>query len=150
MTTNDKDSWIDLRRIGGLRRFAVAITVFNILGHTVFGFEQSWAQPLVSLAAAYCCELFCEWMEARKEVRRPRFLGSAQAFLDFLLPAHITGLAVAMLLYASDHLPPIVLAHASIESRRACAPFPESFQFRNHDHFAAPPLGRYSTTVSLQ
>ncbi len=110
MTTNDKDSWIDLRRIGGLRRFAVAITVFNILGHTVFGFEQSWAQPLVSLAAAYCCELFCEWMEARKEVRRPRFLGSAQAFLDFLLPAHITGLAVAMLLYASDHLPPIVLA----------------------------------------
>ena len=28
-------------RLGGLRRFAIAITVFNILGHTVFGFEQA-------------------------------------------------------------------------------------------------------------
>ncbi len=35
-------------RLGGLRRFAIAISVFNILGHTVFGFEQAWIQPLVS------------------------------------------------------------------------------------------------------
>jgi len=27
--------------LGGLRRFATAITVFNILGHFWFGFEQS-------------------------------------------------------------------------------------------------------------
>src|SRR6266403_2193403 len=79
--TNKKnmDAWIQARRIDGLRRFALAITVFNILGHTVFGFEQSWAQPLVSLATAYACELFCEWMEARGECRRPRFLGSGRA-----------------------------------------------------------------------
>jgi len=113
MTNNNNlDAWIQARRISGLRRFALAITAFNILGHTVFGFEQSWAQPLVSLATAYACELFCEWMEARAEGRRPRFLESWRAFVDFLLPAHITGLAVAMLLYSSDQLLPIVLASA--------------------------------------
>jgi hypothetical protein len=113
MTTNiNTDAWIQARRIGGLRRFALAITVFNILGHTVFGFEQAWAQPLVSLATTYACELFCEWMDARAEGRRPRFLGSWRECVDFLLPAHITGLAVAMLLYSSDRLLPIVLASA--------------------------------------
>src|SRR5438132_732510 len=111
-TSNITDAWIQARRIGGLRRFAAAITVFNILGHTTFGFEQSWDQPLVSLATTYTCELFCEWIEARREGRRPRFLGGWHAFVDFLLPAHITGLAVAMLLYSSDRLLPIVLASA--------------------------------------
>ena len=110
MTTNNRDAWIHAQRIGGLRRFAVAITVFNILGHIVFGFEQSWAQPFVSLATTYGCELFCEWMDARSDCRRPRFLGGLRAFVDFILPAHITGLAVAMLLYCSDRLLPIVLA----------------------------------------
>jgi hypothetical protein len=107
---NKMDAWVHARRLGGLRRFAAAITVLNILGHTVFGFEQSWAQPLVSLATTYTCELFCEWMEARAEGRSPRFLGGWLDFVDFLLPAHITGLAVAMLLYSSDHLLPTVLA----------------------------------------
>jgi len=109
---NDRDAWIQAQRIGGLRRFAAAITAFNILGHTVFGFEQSWAQPVVSLATTYACELFCEWMDARTGGRRPRFLGGLRDCVDFLLPAHITGLAVAMLLYSSDRLLPIVLASA--------------------------------------
>ena len=112
MTANQIDAWAQARRIGGLRRFGLAITVFNILGHTVLGFEQSWAQPLVSLATTYSCELFCEWMEARSEDRRPRFLGSWRDLVDFLLPAHITGLAVAMLLYSGDRLLPTVLAAA--------------------------------------
>jgi enediyne biosynthesis protein E5 len=112
MTINNKDAWIQAKRIGGLRRFAFAITVFNLLGHTVLGFEQSWAQPLVSLATTYTCELFCEWFDACVERRRPRFLGSVKDFVDFLLPAHITGLAVAMLLYSSDRLGPIMLASA--------------------------------------
>ncbi len=112
MTINNKDAWIQAKRIGGLRRFALAITVFNLLGHTVLGFEQSWAQPLASLATTYTCELLCEWLDACADRRRPRFLGSVKAFVDFLLPAHITGLAVAMLLYSSDRLGPIVLASA--------------------------------------
>lgn len=112
MTMNNKDEWMQARRIGGLRRFTIAITVLNFLGHTVLGFEQSWAQPLVSLATTYTCELFCEWLDGRAEGRRLRFGGGLSNLIDFLLPAHITGLAVAMLLYSSDHLGPTVLASA--------------------------------------
>jgi hypothetical protein len=112
MTAQMMDTWAHARRLGGLRRFAAAITVFNILGHTVFGFEQSWAQPLAALATTYSCEIFCEWMDAHAEGRRARFLGSFGDVVDFLLPAHITGLAVAMLLYSGDRLLPTVLAAA--------------------------------------
>lgn len=104
------DQWAQARRLSGLRRFAFAITVFNILGHTVFGFEQSWAEPCLSLAAAYACELFLEWREAREQGRAPRFLGGWRQAIDFLLPAHITGLAVAMLLYSSDRILPVFFA----------------------------------------
>jgi enediyne biosynthesis protein E5 len=98
-------------RLGGLRRFAIAITVLNILGHTFFGFEQSWAQPLVALAAAYSAELLLEFIDARCNHRAPRFLGGgARKFVDFLLSAHITGLACAMLLYANERLGPVVFA----------------------------------------
>ena len=98
------------RHLGGLRRFAVAITVLNVLGHLVFGFEQSYAQPLVSLLAAYGTELLLEVVDARTTDRRPRFTGGLGNFVDFLLSAHITGLAVAMLLYANDRLWVIALA----------------------------------------
>lgn len=108
MTSNDQ--WAHARRLGGLRRFAVAISIFNILGHAFFGFEQSWAQPCMSLVAAYACELFLEWREARQQGRAPRFLGGWLKTVDFLLPAHITGLAVAMLLYSGDRLLPIIFA----------------------------------------
>src|SRR5579872_2149272 len=112
MTINSKDAWIQAKRLGGLRRFAFAITIFNLLGHTILGFEQSWAQPMVSLATAYTCELLCEWLDACAEGRPLRFLGSLTNLVDFLLPAHITALAVAMLLYSSDRLGQIVLASA--------------------------------------
>jgi|SRR5271170_1128889 len=107
------DAWIQARRLGGLRRFAVAITALNVLGHVFFGFEQSYAQPLLSLATAYACELFAEWIEAKSEHRKPRFVGGWRQTLDFLLPAHITGLAVAMLLYPGDRVLPIVFASAA-------------------------------------
>ena len=98
-------------RLGGLRRFAVAITVLNILGHTFFGFEQSWAQPLVALAAAYSVELLLEFIDARCNRRALRFVGGgARKFVEFLLSAHITGLACAMLLYANESLGPVVFA----------------------------------------
>ena len=29
-------------RLAALRRFAIAITILNVLGHTVLGFEQAW------------------------------------------------------------------------------------------------------------
>lgn len=100
------------RRLAGLRRFAVAITVLNVAGHTFLGFEQSLLQPLVALAAAYAMELALEAVAARQERRTPRFARSRLDFVDFLLPAHISGMAVAMLLYASDRLWPIAFAAA--------------------------------------
>jgi hypothetical protein len=109
------DEKTDLR-LAALRRFAFAITLLNLLGHTVFGFEQSWAQPFVGLGAAYATEILLEMIFAWsywRQGRRPRFLGGPVAFVNFLLPAHITGLAVAMLLYANDRFLPIVFACAA-------------------------------------
>ena len=40
-------------RIIALRRFAVAITVLNVAGHTVLGFEQAWIVPVAAVVAAY-------------------------------------------------------------------------------------------------
>jgi len=106
-------------RLGGLRRFAVAITILNVLGHTVFGFEQSWATPFVSLAAAYGMELLLEMVDARVQRRRPRFLGGPMTLVSFLLSAHISGLAVGMLLYANARLWPIALASAAAIASKA-------------------------------
>jgi enediyne biosynthesis protein E5 len=107
------DNWYQNKRIGGLWRFAVAITVLNLLGHTVLGFEQAWATPFVALAAAYGAELLLETVDARALGRRPRYLGSPRAVIEFLLPAHITGLAVGMLLYANERFWVIAFAAAS-------------------------------------
>lgn len=110
MTMND--SWYAVHRLGGLRRFAVAITLLNLLGHTVLGFEQSWAQPLAALATAYSMELLLELLDAWGQQRPLRFAGGICPLVDFLLSAHITGLAVAMLLYANARLWPIAFAAA--------------------------------------
>lgn len=99
-------------RLAGLRRFAIAITFLNILGHTVLGFEQSWAQPLVALATGYSVELLLESVDAWVNGFKPRYLGSVGQFIDFLLSAHITSLAIAMLLYANERLFPIAFAVA--------------------------------------
>ncbi|NUL82920.1 MAG: RnfABCDGE type electron transport complex subunit D [Armatimonadetes bacterium] len=92
-------TWKQDVRLGGLRRFAIAITVLNILGHTVLGFEQAWLHPFVSLAAAYGTEILIELADAIAHRRPPRFLGGMRKLIDFMLSAHITGLAVAMLIY---------------------------------------------------
>src|ERR1700761_562464 len=106
-------SWSSALRLGGLRRFAVAISVFNILGHFWFGFEESWAQLFVSLAAAYGMELGLEWIDARVNGRKPGYAGGFVPLVNFLLSAHITGLAVGMLLYANDRLWVIAFASAT-------------------------------------
>lgn len=97
-------------RLQALRRFAAALTLLNLLGHTVLGFEQSWAQPLVAIAAAYSTELVLELFQAWSTGRKPRFRGGVRNLIDFLLPAHITGLACAMLLYANERLWPMAFA----------------------------------------
>ena len=97
-------------RLAALRRFAAAITILNVLGHTVLGFEQSLAQPIVGILAAYLAEIVFETLDSRLKGRRPRFLAGGTAPIDFLLSAHISGLAVSMLLYTNDRLLPIAFA----------------------------------------
>ena len=99
-------------RLGALRRFATAITVLNVLGHTVLGFEQSLATPVTAVLVAYLTEILLEIVESRRLGRKPRFLGPGSTFVDFLLSAHITGLAVGMLLYANERLLPVAFAAA--------------------------------------
>lgn len=103
---------VDLR-LPALRRFAIAISILNIAGHTFLGFEQSWAQVAVALGTAYGVEIFLELVDARLRGRRPAFAGGFVSLVNFLLPAHITGLAVSMLLYASDRLYPMAFAAAA-------------------------------------
>lgn len=99
----------DIRLIA-LRRFAAAITILNVLGHTLLGFEQAWAHPLAALAVAYATELLLGWLDARARGAAPPFAGSLRNLFHFLLPAHITALACAMLLYPGDRLRPLVFA----------------------------------------
>lgn len=105
-------AWEGSARLGGLRRFAVAITALNVLGHTWFGFEQAWAVPFVALATAYSVELLLEIVDAAVHRRRYRFLGGWRPCVDFLLSAHISGLAVGMLLFTNARLWPVAFAAA--------------------------------------
>lgn len=93
-----------------LRNFAISISVLNILGYTLLGFEQPWLWPLAAVAAAYATELLLEALSAWSERRPARFAGGPRAVYEFLLPAHITGLACNMLLYANDHILPMLCA----------------------------------------
>jgi hypothetical protein len=97
-------------RITALRRFALSITVFNILGHLVLGFEQAYVTPIVAVLTAYVIDLLLETVEARAMGRQVRYWGSFGTLVDFLLPSHIAGLACAMLLYGNQSLTPTMFA----------------------------------------
>ncbi len=105
--------WGQKQRLGGLRRFATAITVLNVLGHGYLGFETSWAHPFAAVATGYSLELFLEWLDARAVGRAPRYRGGgAMGLVDFLLSAHISSMAVSMLLYPGERLWPVMFATA--------------------------------------
>ncbi|ONI89792.1 enediyne biosynthesis protein [Saccharothrix sp. ALI-22-I] len=88
-----------------LRNFAISITVFNIVGYTLLGFEQPWLWPFIALFTGYTTEIVLEWVGAKVERRAPRFLGNGKrGMIEFLYPAHITSLALNMLIYVNDQL----------------------------------------------
>lgn len=93
----------------GVLPFAIAITALNLLGHLWLGFEQPWATPFVAVGTAYACELAIE--VAINGWHGARFRGSWRHLLHFLLPAHISGLAVGMLLFAGENF--VVIAFAA-------------------------------------
>jgi len=99
-------------RLAALRRFALAISVLTCAGHAVLGFEQAYAHVVIALATAYSVEIALELVDASACHRPAVFRGGVLRVIDFLLPAHITALACAMLLYPNDRLAPIVFAAA--------------------------------------
>ncbi|WP_372482415.1 enediyne biosynthesis protein [Streptomyces bambusae] len=93
----------DPKVIIALKRFAISISVLNILGYTVLGFEQGWLWPFIAVATGYTTEIVLEWISAKGEGRAPRFGGGGfKGLVEFLYPAHITSLAVNMLTYVND------------------------------------------------
>lgn len=95
----------DPKVITALRRFAISITIFNIIGYAFLGFEQAWLWPFVALATGYTVELVLEKIGAKAEGREPRYAGNGfRGLMEFLYPAHITSLAVNMLTYVNDQI----------------------------------------------
>ncbi|MGI8665208.1 MAG: enediyne biosynthesis protein [Jatrophihabitans sp.] len=92
-----------------LRNFALSITVFNIFGYALLGFEQPYLWPVLAVLTAYTAEIIFELISAWGYQRRPRFLGGGpRGMYEFLLPSHITALAVNMLLYANNQILPVI------------------------------------------
>lgn len=92
-----------------LRNFAISISVFNVFGYTLLGFEQPWLWPFLAVATAYVTDIGLEMISAWAYRRRPRFMGrGGRGLYEFLLPAHITALAVNMLVYVNDQIWPVV------------------------------------------
>src|SRR5437016_6118425 len=141
-----KETWPAPNRLGGLRRFAIAITVFNFLGHTVFGFEQAWMMPLLAVGTAYVFEITFELLECYVQKRKPRFSGGWRNLVDFLLSAHITGIAVAMLLYSNARPMPVIFATAVAISSKSL--FRVVVQEKSR-HFLNPSNFGIATTLLL-
>lgn len=97
-------------RLFALWYFTTLMVLWNIAGHTILGFEQSWAHPVVSVLAGCGTQLLLEWIDATSARRRARFHGGMAPFLNFLPPAMISGFACAMLLYPNERLTPIIFA----------------------------------------
>ncbi|MEU5313617.1 enediyne biosynthesis protein [Streptomyces sp. NPDC021562] len=92
-----------------LRNFAMSITVFNVFGYGLLGFEQPYLWPVFALLTGYTTEITFELISAWAYQRRPRFLdGGPRGVYEFLLPSHITALAVNMLLYANNQILPVI------------------------------------------
>ena len=92
--------------------FTMLMIVWNILGHTYLGFEQSWAAPFVGVGSAVAFQFLLEWVDARARGRELRFAGGWTNLVNSLPAAFIPGFACAMLLYSNERLWPIVFAVA--------------------------------------
>jgi len=123
-------------RIAALRRFAISITVFNVLGYLWLGFEQPWLWPVMAVGTAYATELLLESVSAWAERRPPGYRGHGlKGLVDYLLPAHITGLAVNMLLYANAQAWLMIFAVAVAVGQKAILRAPINGKIR---HFMNP------------
>jgi enediyne biosynthesis protein E5 len=128
-----------------LRNFAISLTVFNILGYTVLGFEQPWLWPFLAVATGYSTELLLETIGSWSERRPARYRGNGgRGMYEFLLPAHITSLACNMLLYANDRWWPIMFAIVVAVGQKHVLKAPVNGRWR---HFMNP--SNLGITVTL-
>jgi hypothetical protein len=144
MTTaaNQRDA-----RYLALRNFAISISVFNIFGYTLLGFEQPWLWPFLSVITAYVTDIGLELISARAQGRPAKFSGNgARGLMEFLLPAHITGLACNMLLYANNQFWPVMLAVVVAISGKYLLQAPIAGRMR---HFMNPSNLGISATLLL-
>ncbi|WP_194283013.1 enediyne biosynthesis protein UnbU [Saccharothrix syringae] len=98
------------RREKALRRFAVSITAFTVVGHLLLGFEQSPITPIATVLVSYATAILFESLDAWARGRAPQYRGGPRAFTLFLLPPHIAALACAMLLWGNAVLWPYLFA----------------------------------------
>jgi hypothetical protein len=119
-----------------LRNFALSISVFNVFGYTLLGFEQPWLWSLLAVLSAYATEFVFELMHSWAYQHRPRFLGKGpRGVYEFLLPAHITALAVNMLLYANNQFWPVLFGVVVAVSQKHFLQAPIAGKMR---HFMNP------------
>jgi hypothetical protein len=96
-------------RYKALRNFAISMSIFNVFGYTLLGFEQMWILPIFAVITGYITDLTLETVTAWARRRRPQYLGrGGRGVFEFLLPAHITSLAVNMLIYTNDQIRPVL------------------------------------------
>jgi hypothetical protein len=99
-------------RLFALWYFTMLMIVWNILGHTVLGFEQSHAATVVCIGSAIFFQFSLEWVDATAKNREVRFMGSWGNFFNALPAALIPGFACSMLLYPNERLWPFIFAVA--------------------------------------
>jgi len=130
-----------------LRNFAISMSVFNVLGYTLLGFEQPWLWPILALATGYSAEILMEMVTARVERRPLAFVGGGfRGFWTFLLPAHITSLAVNVLLYSNDRFWPVLFGVVVAITQKAIFRAPIRGRMR---HFMNPSNFGITTTLVL-
>lgn len=130
-----------------LRNFALSMSIFNILGYTLLGFEQPWAWPIFALAIGLGLEMVVATIAAWANKTMPAFAGhGAWGVYTFLLPAYITTLAVNMLMYANDRFWPIAFAVVVAVGQKAVLIAPIKGRWR---HFMNPSNFGITTTLVL-
>lgn len=67
------------RRYLALRNFALSISVFNIFGYTLLGFEQPWLWPIFAVLTAYAAEISFELIRAWAKKETPGSSAAAAA-----------------------------------------------------------------------
>jgi hypothetical protein len=119
-----------------LRNFAISISAFNVFGYTMLGFEQPWLWPLLAVLSAYATEFIFELIHSWAFQHKPRFLGRGmRGVYEFLLPSHITALAVNMLLYANNQFWPVLFGVVLAVSQKHFLQAPIAGKMR---HFMNP------------